>query len=237
MARPHKQSLDYFPHNVNASFDNKIELLEHRFQNDGYAIFFKILEKVFISNGKFNLTSDIDFEIYGNKWHVGKDKLVLIVNFMREISLFPRTNFVSSAVKKRLNKIEAERERKRNYVKTKEVKGNIMDVHNNGTTAELPPKENLKKRKEKKTIKESIYINIPPSLELVKNRIMERSLKIDAEKFIAYYESNGWKVGKNPMKNWDSCLTTWSKSNYPTNNGKSTNGTSGAEQTLRVTKI
>ncbi len=27
--------------------------------------------------------------------------------------------------------------------------------------------------------------------------------------FYDYYQSNGWKVGKNPCKNWGSCLTTW----------------------------
>ncbi len=86
---------------------------------------------------------------------------------------------------------------------------------------------------------EKLFNSIPPTFEMVQERIKQRSLKIDAEKFIAYYESNGWKVGKNPMKNWDSCLTTWSKSNYSTNikNGTTTNGTSGEEQTLRVTKI
>ena len=86
---------------------------------------------------------------------------------------------------------------------------------------------------------EKKFKKIPPSLLEVKDRISERCLKIDAEKFVAHYESNGWKVGKNPMKNWDSCLTTWSKSNYSTNikNGKATNGTSGEEQELRFTKV
>ncbi len=31
-----------------------------------------------------------------------------------------------------------------------------------------------------------------------------------AEKFWNFYESNGWKVGKNPMKNWKSAISTWS---------------------------
>jgi hypothetical protein len=33
-----------------------------------------------------------------------------------------------------------------------------------------------------------------------------------AEKFLAYYESNGWKVGKSPMKDWRAACRTW-KSN------------------------
>jgi len=32
---------------------------------------------------------------------------------------------------------------------------------------------------------------------------------IEAEKFLNYYESNGWKVGKNPMKSWRAALRNW----------------------------
>ena len=32
-----------------------------------------------------------------------------------------------------------------------------------------------------------------------------------AEKFHSFYESNGWKVGKNPMKNWRAAIGTWNE--------------------------
>lgn len=32
-----------------------------------------------------------------------------------------------------------------------------------------------------------------------------------ADKFFNYYESNGWKVGKNPMKNWKASVNNWIK--------------------------
>ena len=50
-----------------------------------------------------------------------------------------------------------------------------------------------------------------PTLEEVKACIAERGYHVDAEAFIAFYESNGWKVGKNPMKSWRSALVTWEK--------------------------
>jgi len=37
-----------------------------------------------------------------------------------------------------------------------------------------------------------------------------RNARVEAEKFIAHYESNGWKVGKNPMKRWRMAVVTWS---------------------------
>ena len=50
-----------------------------------------------------------------------------------------------------------------------------------------------------------------PTLEEVEAEIKARGYHVDARAFIAYYDSNGWKVGKNPMKSWKSALTTWER--------------------------
>lgn len=52
---------------------------------------------------------------------------------------------------------------------------------------------------------------VKPTLEEVKKYCQERNNNIDAENFIDYYESNGWKVGRNPMKDWKACIRTWEK--------------------------
>ena len=59
-----------------------------------------------------------------------------------------------------------------------------------------------------------------PSLEEVKLQCAKVGLPaIEAEAFWNYYESNGWKVGKNPMKSWPSALANWSK-NWRERNAK-----------------
>jgi uncharacterized protein YdaU (DUF1376 family) len=45
--------------------------------------------------------------------------------------------------------------------------------------------------------------------EYMSSRIGIDQAKIEAEKFINYYESNGWKVGKNPMKSWTHAVNNW----------------------------
>lgn len=50
-----------------------------------------------------------------------------------------------------------------------------------------------------------------PTLEEVKEYCLERKNNVDAELFINYYESNGWKVGKNSMKNWKAAVRTWER--------------------------
>ena len=50
-----------------------------------------------------------------------------------------------------------------------------------------------------------------PTLDEVKNYCILRKNNIDAEAFIAFYESKGWMVGSNKMKNWKQAIVTWEK--------------------------
>lgn len=50
-----------------------------------------------------------------------------------------------------------------------------------------------------------------PTLEEVSDYCKERNNKIDPEHFIDYYNSNGWKVGKNSMKDWKATIRNWEK--------------------------
>ena len=50
----------------------------------------------------------------------------------------------------------------------------------------------------------------PPDIEEVKAYFAEKGGKdAQAERFYAYYESNGWKVGKNPMRKWKAAASGW----------------------------
>ena len=51
-----------------------------------------------------------------------------------------------------------------------------------------------------------------PTIEDVKAYCKERGNRVDPERFIDYYTSNGWKVGKNPMKDWKAAVRTWERS-------------------------
>ena len=68
------------------------------------------------------------------------------------------------------------------------------------------------KEKEKEKDKTKNKRFIPPSVEEVAAYCRERRNNVDAEAFVAFYESKGWKVGNAPMKNWKSAIVTWEKS-------------------------
>ena len=50
-----------------------------------------------------------------------------------------------------------------------------------------------------------------PTVEEVKAYCVERKNNVNPDKFIDFYESKGWLIGKNPMKDWRACVRTWEK--------------------------
>lgn len=67
-------------------------------------------------------------------------------------------------------------------------------------------KQEAKKPKDEK-------FQIPPTVEMVKAYCSMRNNGVDATQFVDYYESNGWMVGSNRMKNWQSAVGTWERRN------------------------
>ena len=60
---------------------------------------------------------------------------------------------------------------------------------------------------------------VKPTLDEVKAYCDERLNNIDPQQFIDFYESNGWRVGSNPMKDWKAAIRTWEarRKNEPKN--------------------
>jgi len=52
---------------------------------------------------------------------------------------------------------------------------------------------------------------IPPTVQEVTAYCQERNNAVDPERFIDFYTSKGWMVGKNKMKDWKSAVRTWEK--------------------------
>jgi len=66
----------------------------------------------------------------------------------------------------------------------------------------LHTKENTKENTKERNI-------IPPTLEMVIAYCQERKNTVDGNRFINYYSSNGWLVGKNKMKDWQAAVRNW----------------------------
>ena len=73
--------------------------------------------------------------------------------------------------------------------------------------------KNIKKRK-------SVVVFMSPSLNEITQYCKERKNVIDPEEWMAFYESNGWMVGKNKMKSWKAAIVTWEKRKKGDGNGR-----------------
>lgn len=62
----------------------------------------------------------------------------------------------------------------------------------------------------------------PPSLDEVRTYCLERGNAVEPQRFINHYESNGWRVGRNPMKDWKAAVRTWEKNGYPVRTSQKT---------------
>lgn len=61
---------------------------------------------------------------------------------------------------------------------------------------------------------------IPPTVNEVRSFCQENGYFIDPERFVDYYEANGWMAGRSRMKDWKAAVRNWNRRETP-NNGAS----------------
>lgn len=84
--------------------------------------------------------------------------------------------------------------------RTKQITAN----KNNGSKGGRPPKDS-----KPKIIKSSL-----PTLQEVSNYCQERKNSVNPQKWMDHYQSNGWKVGKNSMKDWKAAVRKWEQNSF-----------------------
>ena len=93
---------------------------------------------------------------------------------------------------------ENEKEKENEKVKEKESKNNSNNIYMCGE--KLPTQTHIKKF-------------VKPTVEEVRNYCIERKNNVDPERFVNFYESKDWFVGKNKMKDWRAAVRTWERGN------------------------
>ena len=109
----------------------------------------------------------------------------------------------------------ASAERMRNLRKKQQASLCDGNVRESDTEKELEKETEIDKEKEKYKRRFT-----KPTLEEVQAYCLERGKGVDPQRWFDYYSSNGWKVGKNPMKDWKAAVRTWERGD---SNGKSRN--------------
>jgi hypothetical protein len=158
MARPRKKGMDYFPHDTDASSDEKIEALRAVYGNDGYAFYFILLERIYrTDNAELDVSKPIMYASIASKVGVSKELFSEMLEVAFDLELFSRQDYeerkviTSKGIKRRFSEVNKLRERwRKNKEKKTEVfhEENCMEndmenrVENVGKTGESKEKKN-----------------------------------------------------------------------------------------------
>lgn len=106
--------------------------------------------------------------------------------------------------------VEVCEKRKENIMKrwNKDTDTNVYksiqtDTNDTNTKTKSKSKSNTNDKRERNFV--------PPTLSQVTEYCAERNNGVDPEAFISFYQSKGWKVGNQSMKDWKAAVVTWEK--------------------------
>lgn len=109
--------------------------------------------------------------------------------------------------------LERIREQNRLRKQRQREKERLLESHvtsRDSHATDIDKEEDIEEEEEKKVSSSRFKA---PTVEEIKSYCSERKNDVDAQRFFDYYESNGWHVGKNKMKDWKAAVRTWERSN------------------------
>lgn len=173
MARPIKTGLDYFPHDCDASSDEKIEALRAIHGNDGYAFFFIACERIYRSNNLELIISDAETkQIFAKKVSVTPQKLEEMIQTALKFNCFDRDAYekrgvlTSCGIKKRAQTVLEKREKMRSIYQNR-----VSDAETKEETREETSQETPQSKEKKRKEKNKAFL---PLSELLRTKIQEQ---------------------------------------------------------------
>jgi len=157
MARPRKEGMDYFPHDTDATDDEKIDAMRALFGNDGYAFYFILCERIYRTNeAELDVSKPVLLLPIAKKLLVTQDRFDEMLDAAFELGLLSRDDYetrgviTSNGIKKRFDEVRQMRNRWRKN-KDKTVIHEENPVENSGENAEETRESKAKKSKVKKS--------------------------------------------------------------------------------------
>jgi hypothetical protein len=200
----------YFTHDYNAANDSKVLFMRQQLGMEGYGIFWFIVEQLAQAGG-FLPTKVIP--VLAMQMQVTEAKVQAVINNY-ELFMLVDQNFYSERLNKHLEvrKQLSDAGRKGAEKKWLNARNDSHPISHPNSLPNSLPYGNKERKKESKEIKESRRFT-PPTREDVIQHMMTKlddfTAQGQADQFMNHYTSNGWKVGKNPMKDWKAAVNQW----------------------------
>lgn len=156
-----------------------------------------IISSLSANKGFCNATNTYFAELFNESEETISRKINKLIEKKYLIAEYEKKGFEITNRKLRLTKISIDYQKYQSAI-DKNIKG-INNKENN-----IIINNNITKEKFQK-----------PTIEDIQNYCNERNNGVDASYFYDFYESKGWMIGKNKMKDWKSAVRTWEKNNKP----------------------
>lgn len=220
--------MQWFKHNTNATQEAKLKKVILRYGAEGYAVYFHCLELIAGAVSDSNITFELehDSEIIADNLKIKgtADKSPIqvveeIVRYIVELGLFEESGnrIFCYSLLRALDASMTSNKRFRAFIaKAKESHDDAMmshdDVMTNHNNVMLEKNRIEENRKENKIIEEKRIEKFKkPSLEEISEYCKIRNNGIDPQSFFNFYEAKGWKIGKEPMRDWQAAVRTWER--------------------------
>lgn len=221
--------MNWFQHDTDSTQDAKIKKLIIRHGAIGYAVYFHCLELIASDISESNLTFELehDSEIIADNLHIqgtseksGREVVEMVMTDIVNLGLFSEDSGRIFCFKllKRINLSMTSNPVFRSAIskKKEEYHDGVMTHHDTVmrhyiTLPTLPTLQEDGSAKASPTTSKRFN---KPTIEEIKTYCDERKNTIDPHRFFDHYESTGWKVGKNPMKDWQAAIRTWEKNTF-----------------------
>lgn len=195
---------EFFSHDLHGRNDGKLQRVLMKHGLKGIGAFWCIVEMLYENEGvlmrteceriAFELRVDCDF----------------ILSMIDDFDLFQNDGdvFYSKSVLNRLETINAKRDKAKKSAEIRWGYANALRTQSEGNA--------VKESKEKKSNsvgQEEKTRFVKPNRDDVRAYMIELNMADLSQRFVDYYESNGWRVGRNAMKDWKAAVRTWKQQN------------------------
>lgn len=209
----------YFRHDYNARNDMKLQSVITKHGAVGIGVYWIIVEMLYQNGGELPLDIARNISVaYFTDFKV-------VESVINDFDLFENDGNVFWSVRIRqtidnTKKVsDARKAASRQRWSRKQEKPENPESRK--TASHPPAKEELSLFPQPEEQKKRTYFK-PPTVEEVAAYVKEKGYSVDAEQFVAFYESKGWMIGKNKMQKWRAAVATWQRQRSGYSGGRAT---------------
>lgn len=203
----------FFSHDSNARNDEKIINLRMQHGAEGYGVYFMLIEMLLEST---DYRLGVQYPALAFNLRVDRE---VVRSVVEDFGLFQLSedsaSFYSQSLNERMKPLEQIREKRR---KAGIRSGEVRRAKADGKSTKKKLACNFHKDIDKEKDMDSPVVDlsafdsdafIPPTETELNKYCADNKMDIDIGSFVDFYQSKGWMIGQNEMKDWRAALRGW----------------------------